>query len=233
MVKHNLELKYFHGCNNCRDCCNGKLFSMGDVTYSDFTNIIKLFPTAFNIKTKKMVFFYSLFPFLGCHYFRDGNCTIYETIDRPNTCINYPFGIDSNHTIQYDPIHCPELNDNISKTPTIINNEINPDIMNNFFTEKQYLSNINNHDKILDDFTKMVFETESLLDFPTFKTLDGDIININELEANRDMKILDTDNFLKILKRQKLEMYSRFVYGHLFSLDNLPQFGTRLLEQLK
>ena len=63
MVKHNVQERFFHGCGDCRDCCNGKLFSMGEVTFSDFKTIAKIFPTAINIKTGKLVFFYSLVPY--------------------------------------------------------------------------------------------------------------------------------------------------------------------------
>lgn len=62
MVKHNLIQKYFHGCGNCRDCCNGNLFSIGLLTISDFKIVIKLFPTAFDPEKKQFLFFYSLAP---------------------------------------------------------------------------------------------------------------------------------------------------------------------------
>ena len=233
MVKHNLGLRYFHGCQDCRDCCNGKLFSIGEVKFADFKKIIRLFPTAFDLKTRKMIFFYSLVPLVGCHYFRDNNCTLYNIVDRPDTCMNFPFGIDDNHTIQYDAEHCPNLNREESDFPTLDENgKINPRIMNVFFTEYQYVSNINNRNSILNEFINLVFDSESLIPFPKFKTLDGDIIDIKEIDSNKDMMVLDIDKIRKIIDRQKQYSFMTFIEGHLLSLENLPQFGKRLLEQI-
>ena len=232
MVKHNLKESYFHGCGDCRDCCNGKLFSMGEVNISDFKTIIKIFPTAINIKTRKFVFFYSLIPYIGCHYLRDNQCTLYNIMDRPNTCLNYPFGIDRTHTIQADQEHCPNLNNDENDFPVLINNEINPKVMNDFFTEKQYINNLDNQDKIIDEFIKLAIDSNSLLDFPKFKTTNGEIVDINEIETNRDMKIINVENIRKVLDRQNSKVFDILIDGHILSLENLPQFGKRLLEQI-
>jgi hypothetical protein len=104
--------------------------------------------------------------------------------------------------------------------------------MNNFFTEKQYLSTINNHEKILDEFVDLVFSTESLIDFPKIKTTNNKVVNINEFPENRKFKILNVTDINKILKRMNLTLFDEFVTGHKFSLDHLTKFADRVLEQL-
>jgi Fe-S-cluster containining protein len=233
MVKHNLGQRYFHGCQDCRDCCNGKLFSIGQVTFADFKKIIRLFPTAFDMESRKMIFFYSLVPLVGCHYFRNNECTLYEIADRPDTCMNFPFGIDHTHTIQYDPERCPNLNREPNDFPTLDEHgSINPRVMNEFFTEHQYVSAISNKDVILKEFVDLVFDSESLIPFPKFKTANDEIIDIKEIESNKNMMIVDVEKINKIIERNKQFAFHQFVEGHLLSLENLPQFGKRLLEQI-
>lgn len=232
MVKHNLKQKYFHGCGDCRACCDGKMFSMGQVTFSDFKNIVRLFPTAFDISSKRFLFFYSLVPMVGCHYFRDGNCSLYNIVDRPDTCLNFPFGIHNN-TIEADYQSCPNLNDEENDFPILKDDgNINPRVMNDFFTEYQYVTNLNGSNSVLDDFVKIVFDSESLKPFPVFKTRDGETIDIKEIEANKNMMILDVEKINKIVKKMDISMYESFIHGHLLSLENLPQFGKRLLEHI-
>lgn len=231
MIKHNIDNRFFHGCGDCRDCCNGKLFSMGEVTQNDFNSIVKLFPTVINIKTNKMMFFYSLVPLVGCHYLRDNKCSVYDTITRPNTCLNYPFGFDKNAVVQQDTVNCQNLNQEESDYPTLIDGYINPQVMNDFFTETQYISTLNK-DHLLDDFITLLLQSDSLLNIPKFKTTDGQLIDINEIETNRDMKIINVDKIKSILERQKNNSYNHFIEGHLISIENFPQFGKRLLEQI-
>jgi len=233
MVKHNLGLRYFHGCQDCRDCCNGKLFSIGEVRYEDFGKIVRLFPTAFDFQRKKLIFFYSLVPLVGCHYFRNNECSLYDISDRPDTCLNFPFGIDDTHTIQYDPEKCPNLNKEENDFPTIDSeNNINPRVMNEFFTEYQYVSNVNNKNSLLREFVELVFDSEALLPFPKFKTIEGQVIDIKEIDSNKSMMILDKEKIMKILDRQNQHFFNQFVEGHFLSLENLPQFGKRLLQQI-
>ena len=231
MIKHNIDNRFFHGCGDCRDCCNGKLFSMGEVTQNDFNRIIKLFPTAINIKTKKMMFFYSLVPMVGCHYLRDNKCSVYDTMDRPNTCLNYPFGFDKHATVQQDTVNCQNLNTDKSNYPTLVDGFINPQVMNDFFTESQYKSIINK-DHLLEDFIALLFQSDSLISIPKFKTSDGQLIDINEIETNQDLKIINIDKIKTILERQKNNSYNNFIEGHILSLGNFAQFGKRLLEQI-
>lgn len=233
MIKHNLKHKYFHGCGDCRDCCNGKLFSMGKVTFSDFKKIIKLFPTVFDIEQKQFLFLYSLAPLLGCHYFRNNNCSVYETMDRPNTCLNFPFGLDRDQKIYANYYECKQLNDDENDFPVLIDKEINPKIMNNFFTEHQYVSTIQNKDIQLDNFIELVFKSNVLIPIPKFKTVDDEFIDINELDANRNLRIIDTERLLKITKKMNIPVFDIFIQGHELSLENLPRFGKRLLEQLQ
>jgi|SaaInlStandDraft_4_1057021.scaffolds.fasta_scaffold51105_2 Fe-S-cluster containining protein len=232
MVKHNLIEKYFHGCGECRACCNGDMFSMGQVTFSDFKKIVRMFPTAFDMKKKQFLFFYSLAPLVGCHYFRDNNCSIYDVVDRPDTCINFPFGIDSDHTILMDYNSCPNLNDDKNDFPVIKDGLINPRVMNDFFTEFQYVSNLQNGDNILQDFVKLIFDADIFKPFPTFKTTEGESIDIKEIDANMDLAIIDIKKVSKIIKKMDNSSYESFVYGHFMSLENLPQFGKRLLQQI-
>lgn len=233
MVKHNLGLRYFHGCESCRDCCNGKLFSIGEVRFADFQKIVRLFPTAFDRKTKSMIFFYSLVPLVGCHYFRDNVCTLYDIADRPDTCLNFPFGIDETHTIQYDPEKCPNLNREKNDFPTLDEHgHINPQVMNEFFTEHQYVSEINNQNEVFKEFVNLAFDSEALIPFPKFKTADDQIIDIKEIDSNKDMLILDIDKMKKIVERQQHHYFDTFIEGHKLSLENLPQFGKRLLQQI-
>jgi len=227
MVRHNLNTQFFHGCNDCRDCCNGKLFSMGEINYSDFKTIVKLFPTAINISDYKMVFFYSLVPLIGCHYLRDNQCSIYGIIDRPNTCLNYPFGIDNKHTIQSDN-NCPNLNTIKNDYPVTIGNEINPKVMNDFFSEKQYIDNINNLDTQITNFVKVIIDNGYYKDLPQFKTSDDQIVDLNSIEFNKDLKIIDLAKIPKLI----LSEYNQFIQLHILSLENLPRFGQRLLEQI-
>lgn len=232
MVKHNLIQKYFHGCGDCRNCCNGKLFSVGHVNFSDFKKIIRSFPTAFNKSDKKFIFFYSLLPMVGCHYFRDGNCSIYDMIDRPDTCKNFPFGI-YDKTIEADFISCPSLNDEKNDFPILKDkNVINPRVMNEFFTEYQYVSHLKENNKILEDFVKIVFDSNALKPFPTFKTVDGELIDIKEIDANKDMMILDVEKINKVLRKMDNLTFDNFIHGHLISLENLPQFGKGLLQRI-
>ena len=228
MVKHNLTQSYFHGCGDCRDCCDGKLFSIGQVTFSDFHKIVRLFPTAFDIENKTFIFFYSLVPTVGCNYYRDGNCSIYNILDRPDTCLNYPFGIDENKVIHADYESCKHLNLTPNNFPVIIDGKINPRVMNEFFTEYQYTQNNNT----LNRFIELVFRSNSLKPFPKFKTLNGEIIDIKELESNKSMRVIDIKKLAKVIKKEQKEEYNQFLYGHLMSLENLPQFGKRLLEQI-
>jgi len=231
MVKHNLLKKYFHGCGTCRDCCSGR-FSIGDIFFSDFKNIIKLFPTAFDVENKRFVFFYSLAPLVGCHYFRNNECTIYDLIERPNTCMNYPFGIYK-QVIQADFKKCKNLNDEENDFPIILDDgQINHRVMNEFFTEFQYISNLKNADNVLADFVEIVFESKTLLPFPKFKTSDGQILDIKEIESNKQMMILDMEKINKIIRKMNNQLYESFVHGHMLSLENLPRFGKRLLEQI-
>lgn len=233
MVKHNLVQKYFHGCGTCRDCCNGKMFSLGHVTFADFKKIVRLFPTAFDMNTKQFLFFYSLVPLIGCHYYRDGNCSIYDVVDRPDTCLNFPFGIDKNHTLHSDYKACPQLNDTPNDFPSLLEDgTINPRVMNEFFTEFQYVSNLNESNKVLDDFISLVFESGSLKPFPIFKTTDGEAIDIKEIEANQSMMILDIEKITRVVKKMDIMIYDSFIQGHILSLENLPQFGKRLLQQI-
>lgn len=233
MVKHNLGLRYFHGCQDCRDCCNGKMFSIGEVRFEDFKKIVRFFPTAFDLDTRKMIFFYSLVPLVGCHYFRDNNCSLYNIADRPDTCINFPFGIDNTHTIQYAPDKCPNLNKQENDFPTIDDaGKINPRVMNEFFTEYQYVSAISNKNVLMEEFVKLVFDSDSLSPFPKFKTTSGEIIDIKEIETNKNMMVLDLEKINKIITRNQQHMFHQFVDGHVLSMENLPQFGKRLLEQI-
>lgn len=232
MAKHNLIQKYFHGCKDCRNCCNGKMFSMGNVTFSDFKNIIRFFPTTFDIKTNKFLFFYSLVPMVGCHYFRDNVCSIYNLADRPDTCKNFPFGM-YDQTINADYKSCPNLNDEENDFPILLENgTINPRVMNDFFTEFQYVSNLKQSDKILEGFVDIVFESQSLKPFPIFKTPSGESIDIKEIESNKDLMILDVEKINKIIRKMNHIVYDSFIHGHLLSLENLPQFGKRLLEHI-
>lgn len=232
MVKHNLKQKYFHGCGECRNCCNGKMFSMGVVTFSDFKKIVRLFPTTFDNENKKFLFFYSLAPMVGCHYFRDNNCSIYHTLDRPDTCVNFPFGLED-QTIFADYHSCPNLNDKPNEFPILMPNDtINPKVMNEFFTEFQYVSNLKNNNAILNDFVDLVFTNNTLKPFPKFKTLDGETIDIKEIDANKNMMILDIEKINRIVKKMDNLIFQNFIHGHLLSLENLPQFGKRILQQI-
>lgn len=231
MVQHSLIKKYFHGCKTCRDCCSG-MFSIGLVTISDFKNIVKLFPTAFDFENKRLIYFYSLTPFIGCHYFRNNECSIYDVMDRPDTCLNYPFGINRN-VISADFKGCRNLNDVESDFPIIFDNgQINPRLMNEFFTEFQYVSNLKNANNVLLEFVELVFESNTLLPFPKFKTTDGQLLNIREIESNKHMMILDIEKINKIIRKMNNPIYDSFVQGHLLSLENLSIFGKRLLEQI-
>ena len=232
MVKHDLIRKYFHGCGDCRACCDGKLFSMGTVTFSDFKKIVRLFPTVFDPTNKKFLFMYSLTPMVGCHYFRDNKCSIYNTVDRPDTCLNFPFGLDDK-TVYADYKSCPNLNDTPNDFPIIIENgTINPRVMNEFFTEFQYVSHLKNNNLVLEEFVDMVFISEALKPFPSFKTTDGEVINIREIDANKNLMILDIEKITKIVSKMNNLLYNNFIHGHLISLENLPQFGKRLLQQI-
>lgn len=231
MINHNIDNRYFHGCGDCRDCCNGKLFSMGLVTQSDYNTIVKLFPTVIDVVEKKMKFFYSLVPMIGCHYLRDNKCTVYDIMDRPNTCLNYPFGFDTNATVQQDTVNCQNLNQEKNNYPTLIDGYINPQVMNDFFTETQYISTVNN-DHLLDDFVKLLLDSDSLINIPKIKTSDEQLIDINEIESNQRMKIINVDKIKTILRRQKNNSFDLFIEGHILSLENLPQFGKRLLDQI-
>lgn len=232
MIKHNLIQKYFHGCGDCRDCCNGKLFSLGYVTFSDFKTIIRLFPTAFDYKNNLFLYFYSLAPLTACYYYRDGECSIYNIQERPDTCKNFPFGIfDKTITANYKD--CPNLNDKICNFPILNNNGfVNPEVMNKFFTEYQYVSNLRNDNKILEDFLDIVFNSNVLNVFPKFKTTNGDIIDITEIDANKNLMVLDIEKINKIIRKMNNPIFDTFVFGHQLSLDNLPLFGNRLLEQI-
>lgn len=232
MVKHSLIKKYFHGCGECRDCCNGKLFSIGYVTFSDFKNIIRLFPTAFDFENKRFIFFYSLVPLVGCHYFRDNECSVYNIIDRPDACVNFPFGI-INTVINANFKSCENLNDIEGDFPILEENgQINPRVMNDFFTEFQYISNLKNVNEVLLDFVDLVFDSNALKPFPKFKTTDGQMLDIKELEHNKQIMILDVDKILKIVRKMDNPVFDSFIHGHLLSLEHLPRFGKRLLEQI-
>lgn len=205
---------------------------MGVVTFSDFKKIVRLFPTTFDNENKKFLFFYSLAPMVGCHYFRDNNCSIYHTLDRPDTCVNFPFGLDD-QTIFADYHSCPNLNDNPNEFPILMPTDtINPKVMNEFFTEFQYVSNLKNNNAILNDFVDLVFTNNALKPFPKFKTLDGETIDIKEIDANKNMMILDIEKINRIVKKMDNLIFKNFIYGHLLSLENLPQFGKRILQQI-
>lgn len=232
MVAHHLVQKYFHSCGDCRKCCDGSMFSMGIVTYSDFKKIIKIFPTAFDIKSKRFLFFYSLAPTIGCHYFRDGNCSIYDLIDRPDTCKNFPFGMHEK-TIVAEYVQCPNLNDNINEYPILLpDKSINPKIMNDFFSEHQYVTSLNGEENIMRDFVELVFDSESLMSFPIFKTISGEQIDIKEIDANNGLMMLDTVKMMKCVRKLNNSIYESIIHGHALSLENLPHFGERLLKQL-
>jgi len=230
MARHNLIQKYFHGCGDCRNCCNGKMFSMGRVTFSDIKNIVKLFPTVFDLDKKEFLYFYSLSPSVECHYFRDENCSIYNILDRPDTCKNFPFGI-YNQVIHADYKACPQLNDKVNDFPILnVDGTINPKVMNDFFSEFQYISNLNNSNVILDDFVEIVFNSNSLKSIPIFKTHDGESIDITEIDANKHLRILDIEKINKIIRKMDNMTYESFIHCHLLSLQNLPLFGKRLVE---
>lgn len=229
-MKQNVKERFFHGCNDCRDCCNGKLFSLGKVTVSDFASISKLFPTVINIKTREMLFFYSLVPGIGCHYLRDNNCSVYNIVDRPNTCLNFPFGIEEDSTIISDSEHCDSLNRDESDFPTLIDGMINTRVMNEFFTEKQYMDTLAKKDERLKLFVDLLIDSDSLLNFPKIKTTKGEVIDINEIESNRDMKVINIEKIKAILSRQNNTIYDDLIFLHTLSLENLPQFGSRVLE---
>ena len=232
MVKHSLIKKYFHGCAECRDCCNGKLFSIGYVTFSDFKNIVRLFPTAFDFESKRLIFFYSLAPLVGCHYFRDNVCTLYNITARPDACLNFPFGI-TNNVIHANFKDCKNLNDSECDFPILQDNgKINPRVMNDFFTEFQYISNLKNANEVLLDFVDLVFDRSALQPFPKFKTTDGQVLDIKEIEYNKNMMVLDIEKINKAVKKKNNQLFNSFIHGHLLSLENLPQFGKRLLEQI-
>lgn len=169
---------------------------------------------------------------IGCHYFRNNNCSIYNILDRPDTCKNFPFGIyDQTINANYDL--CPNLNNKKSDFPILNNDEsINPRVMNEFFTEHQYVSNLRNENKILEDFVDLVFNSGSLIPFPKFKTTGGDIIDIKDIDANKNLMIMDVEKINKIIRKMDNPWYDSFVYGHFLSMENLPQFGKRLLEQI-
>jgi hypothetical protein len=104
--------------------------------------------------------------------------------------------------------------------------------MNEFFTEFQYVTNLKNNNAILEDFVDLVFLENALKPFPAFKTIDGEIIDIKEIDANKHLMILDIEKISKVVKKLDNLIFNNFIHGHLISLENLPQFGKRLLQQI-
>ena len=52
------------------------------------------------------------------------------------------------------------------------------------------------------------------------------------MESNKSMRVIDIKKLAKVIKKEQKDEYNQFIYGHLMSLENLPQFGKRLLEQI-
>ena len=85
---------------------------------------------------------------------------------------------------------------------------------------------------MLDDFVEIVFNSKSLKSFPVFKTTNGETIDIKEIDVNKNMMIIDIEKINKFIRKMDNILYDSFIHCHLLSLENLPQFGKRLLQQI-
>lgn len=228
--------RYFHGCGECRECCNGKFFSNSMVKYSDIRRVANLFPMVFDTSCNELKFLYTLVPTTPCFYLRDNNCSIYNLFPRPDACIIYPFGVTEEGVISCNSegrTACKNITYEKSDFPLVIDNQPNPKIFEEFFSEQILSMNVENNP--LSKFIKLVFENEAFKPMYAFKVADRDMVmDPNLVESNKRYRVLDRDKIQSIvdsIEDKKLRNeYNDFIALILSSLDHLELFGKRTMD---
>lgn len=135
----------FMGCTGCgAKCCASTLVF---ASLYDIAVTYKRFPIFFRVYdgTISLVLFFQYGAFQGqkCAYLKGEMCGVYE--ERPYACRAYPFAYNPNAKGAYSmDVDCPNIITANEGTKLFVNDDINPDIIDNFVSQHMMDATVQN-----------------------------------------------------------------------------------------